>query len=128
MPSAGGLSSGGGSGLSGLSGGTGGGAGGGAGAAPPPASQFLSGAAQGLANPSTLASGASAAAAQPFKPPFKASTYLLWLGPAVIIVTGLAAVVLYHRRKVKAGAAGDSPGLSDDEQARLARLLDDEPR
>lgn len=69
MPSAGGLSSGGGSGLSGLSGGTGGGAGGGAGAAPPPASQFLSGAAQGLANPSTLASGASAAAAQPFKPP-----------------------------------------------------------
>lgn len=66
MPSAGGLSSGGGSGLSGLSGGTGGGAG----AAPPatPASQFLSGAAQGLANPSTLASGASAAA-QPFKPP-----------------------------------------------------------
>jgi hypothetical protein len=36
--------------------------------------------------------------------------------------------VLYHRRKVKAGAAGDGPGLSDDEQARLARLLDDEPR
>jgi cytochrome c-type biogenesis protein CcmH len=62
------------------------------------------------------------------KPPFKASTYLLWLGPAVILVTGLAAVVLYHRRKVKAGAAGDGPGLSDDEQARLARLLDDEPR
>lgn len=64
------------------------------------------------------------------KPPFKTSTYLLWLGPAVILAGGLAAVALFYRRRVTAGAdaGGDTASLSESERARLARLMDDEPR
>jgi len=63
------------------------------------------------------------------KPPFKASTYLLWLGPAVILAIGLAAVAVFYRRRAKdAAPSGASAALSDGERQRLARLLDDEPR
>jgi cytochrome c-type biogenesis protein CcmH len=63
------------------------------------------------------------------KPPFKASTYLLWLGPAVILAIGLAAVAVFYRRRAKdAVPSGASAALSDGEHERLARLLDDEPR
>jgi cytochrome c-type biogenesis protein CcmH len=62
------------------------------------------------------------------KPPFKTSTYLLWLGPAVILAIGLGAVTLFYRRRTGAGMAGEPAALSDGERARLDRLLDDEPR
>ncbi len=62
------------------------------------------------------------------KPPFKASTYLLWLGPAVILAVGLAAIALFYRRRAGTGQAVETAGLSDSERARLARLMDDEPR
>ncbi len=63
------------------------------------------------------------------KPPFKTSTYLLWLGPAAILGIGLAAVAVFYRRRAKdAVPSGASAALSDGEYERLARLLDDEPR
>jgi cytochrome c-type biogenesis protein CcmH len=62
------------------------------------------------------------------KPPFKAATYLLWLGPALILGVGLIAIGLFYRRRVSSGAGVETGGLSESERARLARLMDDEPR
>lgn len=57
-----------------------------------------------------------------FNPPWRPSTYALWLGPFVILFGGFAAVVfaLYRRR-----GAMQTP-LSAEEEARLATLLKDE--
>jgi len=63
------------------------------------------------------------------RPPFKAATYALWLGPLLIAGLGILAVATYFRRR--AGAAGDglAPApLSEDERRRLEALLDDERR
>ena len=38
------------------------------------------------------------------KPPFQGDTYLLWLGPALIVLTGGALVFYYYRRILKPGA------------------------
>ncbi len=54
------------------------------------------------------------------RPPFKPTTWLLWGGPAAIIVLGAFAVVLSFRRRARAGTA-EAP-LSDEEKQRLARL------
>jgi cytochrome c-type biogenesis protein CcmH len=63
------------------------------------------------------------------KPPFKTSTYLLWLGPAVILAIGLGAIAVFYRRRVGAGGAGPaSASLSEAERERLDRLMDGEPR
>ena len=59
-------------------------------------------------------------------PPFKAKTLALWLGPAAILLIGLAAVALYLRRR-RAAPAAEAPALSERERARLGRLLDEEP-
>ena len=58
------------------------------------------------------------------KPPFKASTLALWLGPAAIAVFGVAAVLLYYRRRPRGAEARPRP-LSEDEKKRLADLLKD---
>ena len=58
------------------------------------------------------------------RPPFAASTWLLWLTPALVLVAG--AIVALRRRARKAQLrAGDR--LSEEEEKRLARLLG-EPR
>jgi cytochrome c-type biogenesis protein CcmH len=66
------------------------------------------------------------------RPPFKASTLVLWLGPAaILLVGGIGALVfLRGRGRSAAGAelAGEGAPLSADEQARLARLLGREGR
>jgi len=56
------------------------------------------------------------------KPPFKATTLLLWLGPALALLLGalLVARLARHRHRPDATAAAE---LSDEEQARLAELL-----
>lgn len=57
------------------------------------------------------------------KPPFKASTYVLWFGPLALLLAALVAVVAFYRRRPtveKAPAA-----LSDDERRRLEKLLGD---
>lgn len=63
------------------------------------------------------------------RPPFKASTYVLWLGPALIFVSGAVAIAMFYRRRVTTGPGATEVGaadLSDGERRRLARLLEDE--
>jgi len=67
-------------------------------------------------------------------PPFKASTYVLWVGPPVIGVLGLLWVVSFYRRRKEDGdlAASAQTGgpqavpLSDEERRRLDALLKDD--
>ena len=58
------------------------------------------------------------------KPPFKAATLMLWLGPAAIAGFGLVAMALFYRRRL---AAGKPPPLSAEEKRRLEALLKDGP-
>ncbi len=64
------------------------------------------------------------------KPPFKASTYVLWLGPIAFFVFGLFAVISFYRKRNKEAEAGDAvraaKPLSNAEQKRLDQLLKDE--
>lgn len=55
-----------------------------------------------------------------YKPPVNATTLVLWLGPATILLVGVLTVVLMVRRQRK------QIELSPQEQARLERLLQDE--
>lgn len=57
------------------------------------------------------------------KPPVKPETYLLWAAPALalVIAVGVAATALRRRAAAAAGP------LSEDEEARLKRLLEDDP-
>nr|WP_299441616.1 cytochrome c-type biogenesis protein [uncultured Rhodospira sp.] len=54
-------------------------------------------------------------------PPFKPTTYVLWFGPALILVGAAVAAVAYYRHKAKAPAA--PPPLTAEEQAQLRSLL-----
>lgn len=66
-------------------------------------------------------------------PPFKASTYVLWIGPGAIAVLGVIGVLAFFRRRQSAAAdAGETAApeakaspLSDDERRRLDDLLKD---
>ena len=56
------------------------------------------------------------------KPPFKAMTVVLWLGPLLLFVLGGYGVFVFYRgRRAKV----EAEPLTDDERARLASLLDD---
>jgi len=56
------------------------------------------------------------------KPPFKPTTYVLWLGPlAVLAVAGAGVAVFLRRRRDETVAP-----LSDEERRRLEALLGDE--
>ncbi|MCC6467946.1 MAG: cytochrome c-type biogenesis protein CcmH [Alphaproteobacteria bacterium] len=57
------------------------------------------------------------------KPPMKPATYLLWFGPALVLVLGGAGLFVLSRRRAAATAA--TAPLSEDERLRLAALLDD---
>ena len=59
-------------------------------------------------------------------PPFKAATWALWLGPAAILLIGAAASAAFLRRR-RAASRADAGGLDEAEEARLARLLGDDP-
>jgi len=61
------------------------------------------------------------------KPPFKLSTYALWIGPAVIFAGGLLAVFAFYRRRAGLPEAAPVP-LSAEESRRLERLLDGDGR
>ena len=59
-----------------------------------------------------------------FDPPFKASTYVLWIGPfAVLAIAGIG-VAVYFRRRAQEPAARPT-ALSTEEQSQVARLLQD---
>jgi cytochrome c-type biogenesis protein CcmH len=62
------------------------------------------------------------------KPPFKGATLVLWIGPALIALGGLAAMIAYlrrNRRSAAAGGAAKATPLTADEQRRLAKLMKD---
>jgi len=55
-----------------------------------------------------------------YRPPMKPTTWLLWLGPFVLLAAGLATLVVQLRRRNVAAAAAP---LSDDERSRAVALL-----
>jgi cytochrome c-type biogenesis protein CcmH/NrfF len=57
-----------------------------------------------------------------YRPPWKASTLLLWLGPALLLILGAWRAGAAVRRQRRAPAAG---GLSEQDQARADALLAD---
>jgi cytochrome c-type biogenesis protein CcmH len=59
-----------------------------------------------------------------YRPPFKAATVLLWLGPALLLLAGLWAL---RRALLQRAHPADERPLSDEERARAARLLGGEP-
>lgn len=59
------------------------------------------------------------------RPPFKASTLVLWVGPFVLFVLGLVAVWAFYRRRGGAAAPLQPAPLSEAEKRRLEALLKD---
>lgn len=58
------------------------------------------------------------------KPPFNMATLALWIGPFLLIIGGLIAIILFFRRNAKPAQSGSQPTpLSDEEKKRLAELL-----
>ena len=56
-----------------------------------------------------------------YRPPLKATTILLWTGPALLLVTGFVALFVVLRKR----RATPSPAeLSDEERERAKRLLE----
>lgn len=60
-------------------------------------------------------------------PPLKPATYLLWVGPALLLLAGGAGLFLYARRRSRRGEADATEPLTPEERARLVRLLEDKP-
>jgi len=56
-----------------------------------------------------------------YRPPFEPSTYLLWLGPFLLLAIGIAVLTTVVRRRQKAPEA-----LNEAERARVAELLESE--
>jgi cytochrome c-type biogenesis protein CcmH len=59
-------------------------------------------------------------------PPFKASTLVLWVGPFVFLLAGLAALVAFFRRRGVTAAPPAPAPLSAEEKRRLDALLKDD--
>ncbi|WP_456374762.1 cytochrome c-type biogenesis protein [Thiolapillus sp.] len=55
-----------------------------------------------------------------YKPPFKASTLILWLGPVIIFVLGLLMMIRIIRRR----AATAEPLLTDEQRRRAEQMLE----
>jgi cytochrome c-type biogenesis protein CcmH len=59
------------------------------------------------------------------KPPLKAATVALWLGPLAIALAAIFAAVAFYRRRAKGTAAEPKP-LTEAEKRRLAAVLKDD--
>jgi cytochrome c-type biogenesis protein CcmH len=55
-----------------------------------------------------------------YRPPVKPTTWLLWAGPFLLMITGVVVLLVYLRRRNR--AVGDEV-LTDDESSRAAALL-----
>ena len=64
------------------------------------------------------------------KPPFKGSTFILWLGPLFGFVLAVIGLTIYFRRRQAelANTSDSSSRLSSEEREQLNRLLDREIR
>lgn len=58
-----------------------------------------------------------------YRPPVKPTTWLLWIGPFVLLFAGIVALLMYLRRRNTQVA---STSLSDDENKRIDALLRDD--
>jgi len=58
-----------------------------------------------------------------YRPPVKPTTWLLWGGPFLFLIVGVAALILYLRRR--GGRVADAP-LSDEERKKAEALLKSE--
>jgi cytochrome c-type biogenesis protein CcmH len=52
-----------------------------------------------------------------YRPPFKSSTALLWLGPAALLVLGLGALLLVLRRRARLAPDRFEADIDDDDAA-----------
>ena len=60
------------------------------------------------------------------KPPFNDETYLLWLGPLMLLLCAAGAATIYYYRNMR---IAETAPLSEDENRRLAALIGDtEPK
>ena len=59
-----------------------------------------------------------------YRPPWKATTLILWLGPVLLMLGGLAALYFRLARRRREGA---TPALSAEERKRAAALLAGDP-
>ncbi len=62
-------------------------------------------------------------------PPFKASTYVLWFGPGLIVALGIFGVVMFYRRRSPGGDASSEAiavALSEDEGKRFNKLFEND--
>ena len=57
-----------------------------------------------------------------YRPPFKSSTALLWIGPFVILGVGVLVLVVFIRRRAREQA----PELTTEDHERARRLLDED--
>ena len=58
-----------------------------------------------------------------YKPPFKATTALLWVGPFALALLGIGILVAIVRRR-KTAAGVEPPALSAERRAEIDRMLD----
>lgn len=60
-----------------------------------------------------------------YRPPVNQMTYLLWYGPAGLVVIGVIVVVVISRKKKKTNVQGEDldTHLSDEESQRLKKIL-----
>ena len=56
-----------------------------------------------------------------YKPPFKASTWLLWLAPLLIVLAGLITLLTVLRKRSRSNAV-----LSEEDRQRARRLLEED--
>lgn len=57
-----------------------------------------------------------------YRPPVKESTFLLWFGPALVLLAALIGLLFWWRRQRRSAGTG-TQALSDDEQRQLQALL-----
>ncbi|KYC28913.1 Cytochrome c biogenesis protein [Sterolibacterium denitrificans] len=59
-----------------------------------------------------------------YRPPMRASTWLLWFGPFVLLIGGVAGLMLHLRRRVASNAVAGETMLSDEQRRAAEALLD----
>jgi cytochrome c-type biogenesis protein CcmH len=58
-----------------------------------------------------------------YRPPFKPSTYLLWLGPVTMLAIGLAMLIGFLRRRKADARAPDDDALTPEELSRSQAII-----
>lgn len=63
-----------------------------------------------------------------YRPPVNQMTYVLWYGPAALVILGVIVVVVISRKKKRLDSQGDDleTHLSKEESQRLKKILDEE--